>query len=332
MNMRDLILSKRLVGASGGGSATVKNQHKVITENGVYKADSGYTGLGTVTVNVAASGDSGGDFDALIDRSITEVDSGVTQVGANAFSGCKALTSVNLPNATKIGDSAFRECTAMSAINLPSVTNLDQNAFHKCSALKTVNIPKIDIIGDYAFQACSSLEIADFPSATTLGKNALNSCVALKAVNFPNIKSLDYSAFQRCYALTTASFQNVTQIGNYAVADCTYIQSVDFHKATSIGSCAFQNCLMLKAVILRSETVCTLSNTDAFKGCFHILGTTSSSYNPNGDMDGYFYVPRVLVDSYKSATNWSTYASQIRALEDYTVDGTITGALDPSKI
>jgi hypothetical protein len=39
-----------------------------------------------------------------------------------------------------------------------------------------------------------------------------------------------------------------------------------------------------------------------------------------------------LVDEYKAATNWSTYAGRIRALEDYTVDGTITGELDESKI
>ena len=30
-----------------------------------------------------------------------------------------------------------------------------------------------------------------------------------------------------------------------------------------------------------------------------------------------FYVPTSLVDTYKSATNWSTYAEQIRAIEDY---------------
>ena len=32
---------------------------------------------------------------------------------------------------------------------------------------------------------------------------------------------------------------------------------------------------------------------------------------------GYVYVPSALVDSYKSATNWSTYADQIRAIENY---------------
>jgi hypothetical protein len=33
--------------------------------------------------------------------------------------------------------------------------------------------------------------------------------------------------------------------------------------------------------------------------------------------EGYIYVPASMVDSYKSASNWSTYAAQIRAIEDY---------------
>ena len=39
-----------------------------------------------------------------------------------------------------------------------------------------------------------------------------------------------------------------------------------------------------------------------------------------------------LYEKYRNGTNWSTYAAQFRALEDYTVDGTITGELDPNKI
>lgn len=43
-------LSSTINSISGGG--TINNQDKSITENGEYTADSGYTGLGTVTVNV----------------------------------------------------------------------------------------------------------------------------------------------------------------------------------------------------------------------------------------------------------------------------------------
>ena len=65
----------------------------------------------------------------------------------------------------------------------------------------------------------------------------------------------------------------------------------------------------------------TLSSTNAFSGTPIALGTT-----------GYIYVPRDLIASYEAATNWSTFAGRYRALEDYTVDGTITGAFDDTRL
>ena len=32
---------------------------------------------------------------------------------------------------------------------------------------------------------------------------------------------------------------------------------------------------------------------------------------------GYIYVPQATIEGFKSATNWSTYADQFRAIEDY---------------
>lgn len=48
-----------------GGGGEIKNQNKTVTENGVYTADSGYTGLGRVTVNVETT------EPTLIDLTIT---------------------------------------------------------------------------------------------------------------------------------------------------------------------------------------------------------------------------------------------------------------------
>jgi hypothetical protein len=44
----------------------------------------------------------------------------------------------------------------------------------------------------------------------------------------------------------------------------------------------------------------------------------------------YIYVPSNLVSNYSN--QWKDTGAQFRALEDYTVDGTITGELDPAKI
>ena len=98
----------------------------------------------------------------------------------------------------------------------------------------------------------------------------------------------------------------------------------------------FKTCNSLKAVILLKETIVTMENIDVFQNAYHYHGTVNGTYNPDGLQDGYVYVPRALIASYQTATNWATlyttHPNVFRALEDYTVDGTITGEFDESKI
>ena len=97
----------------------------------------------------------------------------------------------------------------------------------------------------------------------------------------------------------------VTSIGAYAFYFRSKLTTADFHAVTRIGSDAFYYCSALTALILRSGTMATLRSTNAFDNTPIQSGT------------GYIYVPAALVDSYKAASNWSTYANQIRAIEDY---------------
>ena len=118
--------------------------------------------------------------------------------------------------------------------------------------------------------------------------------------------------------LTTYTNDRVTSIGSYAFYSCSSLTSIDLPNATSIGNNAFSDCYSLTKLIIRTTSqVCTLSNTNAFNNCYHILGTTNATYNPEGLKDGYIYVPDELVESYKTATNWSEYASQIKPLSEY---------------
>lgn len=57
-NIKEGVNIGGIIGNYQGGSV-INNQDKTITSNGIYNADAGYTGLGTVTVNVPSSG--GGD-------------------------------------------------------------------------------------------------------------------------------------------------------------------------------------------------------------------------------------------------------------------------------
>ena len=69
----------------------------------------------------------------------------------------------------------------------------------------------------------------------------------------------------------------------------------------------FNNCTALDTLIIRNtDTMCTLADTTT---CLHNTPIASGT--------GYIYVPAALIEEYKAATNWTTYADQIRAIEDY---------------
>lgn len=86
---------------------------------------------------------------------------------------------------------------------------------------------------------------------------------------------------------------------------CSNLEKIDFDVLEEMKDADFDRCSALTAVIIRSPAVCTMSGSNAFKSTPIASGT------------GYIYVPAALVDSYKAATNWSVYADQIRAIEDY---------------
>ena len=86
---------------------------------------------------------------------------------------------------------------------------------------------------------------------------------------------------------------------------CSKLEKIDFDVLEEIKDADFYQCSALTTVIIRTPSVCTMSGSGVFTSTPIESGT------------GYIYVPAALVDSYKAATNWSVYADQIRAIEDY---------------
>ena len=99
-------------------------------------------------------------------------------------------------------------------------------------------------------------------------------------------------------------FRDATEIENGALTSCEDLVAVDLENVALIGLQVFVFCAQLEILIVRTSQVCTLSALG--------LGFTAIA---NGN--GYIYVPKNLVDDYKIATNWTKYADQIRAIEDY---------------
>lgn len=134
---------------------------------------------------------------------------------------------------------------------------------------------------------------------------AFYSCAKLETAFLPNIDYVPASTFENCTSLKNVNILSAETIMSGAFIRCSALEKIDLPLTKSIMATAFHKCTSLTALILRVGTVCTLGNANSI----------SEGAIANGT--GYIYVPSSLIDSYKTATNWSTYASQFRAIEDY---------------
>ncbi len=81
-------------------------------------------------------------------------------VGPDAFSGCRALLSIDIPSGVLyIGESAFEGCASLAAVSLPeSVRVIGGSAFAGCISLAGVTLPEsLVALGERAFVDCTLL-------------------------------------------------------------------------------------------------------------------------------------------------------------------------------
>lgn len=117
---------------------------------------------------------------------------------------------------------------------------------------------------------CSALDLSNFEIASYAFANAAN------------IKQIK---------LDTRSFTNLSAIFN----GCNSLEKIDIttwnpkNSSSDYYKNAFASCYNLKQLIIRDlkQTYCT---SDCFSNCYHMLGTTNSTYNPSGYKDGFLYI------------------------------------------
>ena len=236
--------------------------------------------------------------DSIIDRTITEFkDNSIATVGRYAFANCTELTSVSLPSATVLDQFAFNGCSKLTDVYLPEFITAYQEVFTG-SGITTMRFEKLQGIPPSFSKNCNSLTEVYLPVAT-------NSNEYLKS----------QGAFQNCKNLSSVYIPNLTEVSGYMFYGCSALECLDFPMLNNIATWSFASS-GLKCLVLRNTEMVTLKGTD------YVLPNTSTKV----------LVPSSLLEGYKVATNWSTFADRLYALEDYTVDGTITGELDESKI
>lgn len=183
---------------------------------------------------------------------------------------------------TEVPVEGFRGWQFIQHIDMPNVTSIGQSACYNCVGLQEIDFPNCTNIGNYAFYNNTSVTRVNLPNLKSTGTNCLRQLTALKEVTLPSLSTLGGTAFQKC----------------------TSLERVDLPTVQSIGANAFNLCEKLVTLILRSDSLCTMANVNALASTPIKSGT------------GFIYVKDSLVDTYKSASNWSTYASQIKGLSE----------------
>lgn len=295
-----------------------------ITANGVYTVPTGVDGYNPITVGVIDGRDKSVEA-AIMAKTLSGdyVNDLVIEINSNVFSNCENLISIDLPNCIKIA--SFSGCENLITANLPNVVDYDNlfgygHMFSGCPKLTTVNIPKLQLIGEWAFYKCKSLTTMNFPNVIKIFGRGFEGCESLTTINFPNVREIEYLAFYDCKSLVSIYFPNVETIHHDVFGGCDSLTTVDLPALKTISESSFDDLVPMSAFILRGNVVPEV--TEIQWGTIRLGSSIAKG-------TGYIYVPRALINEYKTHKYWSGHAAQFRALEDYTVDGTTTGALDP---
>ena len=162
----------------------------------------------------------GGNWGTFINnKKITKCDlTGVTDWGRTptlpdvAFANCTALQEVTLPGDMKvIGGSAFSGCAALTTVNLSQVTWINLNAFYECTSLEMLILDNVTEIGREVFYGCTSLKTLKIPKCTRFGNYIVTGCKALTRIE----------------ATATGDFLDI--IGNSSIENYAVFHNRDTH-------------------------------------------------------------------------------------------------------
>jgi len=205
----------------------------------------------------------------------------ITAIGANAFSGCSALTAANIESTLTIADGAFDGNATGRRIYVPvsAIGNYGESTYAadiysagKCGAEGS------DVSWELSAQTMAlsisgTGAMADYANANNVPWYSARDKIT-SATIAEGVTSVGYYAFYNCSSLTTVSIPaGVTSVGNQAFSSCSKLESITLPAGlTSIGSFAFSGCSALPAITIPA-TVTSIGRA-AFEYCSALTSIT----------------------------------------------------------
>ena len=144
---------------------------------------------------------------------------GLQVIDNEAFAGCSALKTVELPeNIITIGDHAFTGCSSLSDITIPDkVSEIGIGAFAACNNMSKMRVSSYNTTYDSRGGCNAIIKTANNTLVAGCGGSIIPS----------TIRAIEDEAFKQCLSLKTITLpQNISTIGAYAFAGCTNLTSI----------------------------------------------------------------------------------------------------------
>ncbi|MBQ2952386.1 MAG: leucine-rich repeat domain-containing protein [Clostridia bacterium] len=223
----------------------------------------------------------------------------VTAIGAYAFSACRSLQRVVVPEGvTSLGASAFCSCAGLQSVVLPeSLTTIGDIAFCWCTALTEVNIPLgVTEVGANPFYHCRLLVDMGVPEEhpmLAVVDGVLFDRVSMRLITYPETREADHydvpagtlaigdCAFYKCTLTSITIPEGVASIGSEAFAECRGLTAVTLPEGVvSIGEKAFSACRKLEILTLPAslEAIGEDAFTKGPKTLVVVSGSWAESY------------------------------------------------------
>lgn len=213
--------------------------------------------------------------------SIIPNDGSVSTICENAFSNCRSLESIDIPDTVlKIENKAFDSCISLNTIRLPNNgIYIHSSAFNNCENIKTATMPisLIEMIPK------ANLNKLILNSNESIYSQAFKDCPLLMKITIPDgVTSIGDEAFKGCRLLTSIIIPNTTiDIAENAFADCENIRNatIPTWAVDSVLKNSGVKSTLEKLVLNGGETVESL---DEYRGLRYVeIADNISSIAPN---------------------------------------------------
>lgn len=182
-------------------------------------------------------------------------------IGARAFQGCSALSSVDLPQQVEdIGPGVFSQCSSLEKVSLSrAISSVPKAAFRGNYRMKNVSFStdsRISTIRSEAFFQCSSLTSLVLPeNLSEIDSRAFYKCKNLENVFFPKeLDRIGRESFSACAIRELLLPDSITYIDDCAFFKCKNLTHVVLPKNLRyIGKWVFHGCPKLKYLEIRHD-------------------------------------------------------------------------------